>query len=201
MATDWDAVVLGPGVGRAAATQAAVRELAARIPRRLVLDADALFALAGTDGALARARRGHRAHAARRRGRAPARHERRGGPRGSRGGAPRRWSAKTGAIVVLKGPGTLVTDGDRIFTCRRGGPVLASGGTGDVLSGVVGAFLAGLPATGGDAFGAACAAVDVHAAAGDALARQGDRGFLATDLAHALPRAVAAQVAGGRAKR
>ena len=108
---------------------------------------------------------------------------------------------RTRTVVVLKGPGTLVTDGDRLFTCRKGGPALASGGTGDVLAGVVGAFLAGLPGTGGDAFGAACAAVDVHAAAGDVLARGGDRGFLATDLAHALPRVVAARVGARGAGR
>jgi NAD(P)H-hydrate repair Nnr-like enzyme with NAD(P)H-hydrate dehydratase domain len=70
-----------------------------------------------------------------------------------------------------------------------------------VLAGVVGAFLAGLPATGGDAFGAAVAAVHAHAAAGDRAARGRDRGVLASDVADALPDAVADLVRSARRGR
>lgn len=200
MAESWDAVVLGPGAGRATATQGALRDLAAGIARPLVLDADALFALASDPGKLAKRSAAtvvtpHEGEAARLLA------TRSADVRAGRESAALELVGKTGAIVVLKGPGTIVTDGDRMFTCGRGGPWLASGGTGDVLAGVVGAFLAGLPATGGDAFGAACAAVDVHAAAGDAWARDVDRGLLASDLAHALPRALAGRVGKGRANR
>jgi NAD(P)H-hydrate epimerase len=111
--------------------------------------------------------------------------------------AAARLAAETGAVVVLKGPGTLVTDGRRLFRSGTGGPVLASGGTGDVLAGVVGAFLAGLPGTGGDPFGAAAAAVHVHGAAADRLGTGLDRGVLASEVAAALPQAVATLVGTG----
>ncbi|MEE9253296.1 MAG: NAD(P)H-hydrate dehydratase [Pseudomonadales bacterium] len=82
--------------------------------------------------------------------------------------------------VVLKGAGTLVGDPDsRIGVCEAGNPGMASGGMGDVLSGVVG----GLLAQGLSAIDAARVGVCVHACAADAVAAQaGERGLLATDL-------------------
>lgn len=193
MASGWDAVVLGPGVGRAASTQNAVRDLVAKLEQPLVVDADALFALIGATHRVATRSAPtvitpHEGEAGRLLGSTSA------AVRADREGAALALFEQTGAVVVLKGPGTIVTDGQRLFTCGKGGPWLASGGTGDVLAGIVGAFLAGLPATGGDAFGAACIAVDVHAAAADTLAKTVDRGLLATDIADALPHAVAAYV-------
>ncbi|WOJ96836.1 NAD(P)H-hydrate dehydratase [Congregibacter brevis] len=83
------------------------------------------------------------------------------------------------ATVVLKGNGSLVVGPKRHALCLDGNPGMASGGMGDVLSGVVGAFLAqGLSAT-----QAAALAVVVHAKAGDrAAARSSERSLLATDL-------------------
>jgi NAD(P)H-hydrate epimerase len=69
-------------------------------------------------------------------------------------------------VVVLKGDDTIVTDGSRIAVNRGGTPALATAGTGDVLSGMIGALLA----RGLEPFAAACAAVLAHSRAGRAAA-------------------------------
>lgn len=82
-------------------------------------------------------------------------------------------------VCVLKGAGTLTgAPGERAFVCFHGNPGMASGGMGDVLSGVIGALMA----QGLDAESAARAGVCLHASAADEAARQGERGMLASDL-------------------
>jgi NAD(P)H-hydrate epimerase len=92
------------------------------------------------------------------------------------------------SYVVLKGDDTLVvTPGGQVAISRGNAPALATAGTGDVLAGVIGAMLAkGLaPAH------AACAAVYVHARAGQlAAAPHGPDGVIASDVIHALPAAL-----------
>ena len=84
-----------------------------------------------------------------------------------------------GGVVVLKGAGTLIADGEQIRLCARGNPGMASGGMGDVLTGVI----AALVAQGLSLFDAAVTGVDVHADAADRVAqRMGERGLAATDL-------------------
>ncbi len=100
--------------------------------------------------------------------------------------AVRQLAATARAVVVLKGARTLVCDGtagDFVTINPTGGPALATGGSGDVLAGLIGALLAqGLPA-----ITAARLGVWVHGAAGDALAtRFGDRGVMASDLPDAI---------------
>jgi ADP-dependent NAD(P)H-hydrate dehydratase / NAD(P)H-hydrate epimerase len=80
--------------------------------------------------------------------------------------------------VVLKGSGTLVGDAQRTAVCTTGNPGMASGGMGDVLTGVIAALLA----QGLEAFAAASAGVWLHGMAGDRAARGGERGLLAGDL-------------------
>lgn len=93
--------------------------------------------------------------------------------------AVRALAEKYRAVVVLKGAGSLVGDPDgRVAACAWGNPGMASGGMGDVLTGVI----AGLLAQGLDAWHAACLGVGVHARAGDLAARAGERGLLASDL-------------------
>jgi len=87
-------------------------------------------------------------------------------------------------ITVLKGHETIVTDGDRMFLNPTGNPGMASGGTGDVLTGVI----AGLIAQGLDTFDAARLGVYVHGLAGDLAAeRLGQISLVATDLLDTLP--------------
>lgn len=87
---------------------------------------------------------------------------------------------KYGGTIVLKGAGTLVlTHDERLFVCNAGNPGMATGGMGDVLSGLIGS-LAAQGLAGSDA---ACLGVVLHAMAGDlAVAESGMRGLLATDL-------------------
>ncbi|MGH8657727.1 MAG: NAD(P)H-hydrate dehydratase [Gammaproteobacteria bacterium] len=87
--------------------------------------------------------------------------------------------ARYGGVCVLKGTGTVVTDGvNRPAVCAHGNPGMASGGMGDVLTGVIAGFLA----QGMEVSTAAKAGVCVHAGAGDRAAQEGERGLLACDL-------------------
>lgn len=170
------AVVIGPGLGQSELAAGWVGEvLASGVPA--VLDADALNLIAGVTEAVAKAAgpvviTPHPGEAARLLGCTTAEVE------ADRLAAARSLAARTHAIVVLKGARTIVCDGtlgdDHCSVNPTGGPALATGGSGDVLSGVIGALLAqGLaPAD------AARAAVWVHGAAGDELGA----GMISSDL-------------------
>ncbi len=86
---------------------------------------------------------------------------------------------KYGGVVVLKGAGTVVVDSEEVIgICGEGNPGMASGGMGDVLTGVI----AGLLAQGLSLSQAARLGVCLHARAGDSAAEEGQRGLLASDL-------------------
>ncbi|MEJ6476551.1 NAD(P)H-hydrate dehydratase [Pseudoalteromonas piscicida] len=82
------------------------------------------------------------------------------------------------AVVVLKGPGSLITDGVRTNINRSGSAAMASAGMGDVLSGIIGSFIA----QGMEAFAATNLAVYIHGLAAQRAAHDGEKGMLATDL-------------------
>lgn len=86
--------------------------------------------------------------------------------------------SRYGGVCVLKGAGTVVSSGNRTSVCTAGNPGMASGGMGDVLTGMI----VGLLAQGFSLTDAAELGVCVHGAAGDAVAAGGERGLLATDL-------------------
>ncbi len=90
------------------------------------------------------------------------------------------------AVCVLKGRDTLISDGQQTSLNPTGHPAMASGGMGDVLSGVIG----GLLAQGLDRWSAACAGAYLHGLAGQ-ICRISDRGLLAREVAHTLPQALA----------
>ncbi len=182
------AIVIGPGLGTAGDAMAHVGEaLASGLPA--VLDADALNLLAAVPASIAGAAgpvviTPHPGEAARLLGRTVPEIER------DRLAAARELAARTHAVVVLKGARTIVCDGtlgdDHCALNPTGGPALATGGSGDVLAGVIGALLAqGLAA--GDA---ARAGVYVHGAAGDALGAALGRGVIASDLPAAIATAI-----------
>jgi NAD(P)H-hydrate epimerase len=104
----------------------------------------------------------------------------------------RQAAATAQAIVVLKGDDTIVADpSGRAGISRGGAPALATAGSGDVLSGVIGAYLG----KGMDPFHAACAGVFVHACAGRlAPLTHGTEGVIASDVIEALPRALPSPV-------
>lgn len=91
---------------------------------------------------------------------------------------------KYGGIGVLKGAGTLITDGGErpCGICSDGNPGMASGGMGDVLTGIIAALYASSIRQGGDLQDAVELSVCLHARAADAAARKGERGMLAGDL-------------------
>src|SRR5690606_6554904 len=143
LARERDVVALGPGIGRSEETQKLVRELAARIARPLVVDADGLFPFAEHALDALKARRAatiltpHPGEAARLLG-IPAADINR-----DRVGCARRLAERSGAAVALKGAATVVAAPDgRVAVNPTGGPVLGTGGTGDVLTGLVAALRA-----------------------------------------------------------
>ena len=85
-----------------------------------------------------------------------------------------------GGICVLKGSGTLICDGKQTVICDRGNPGMATGGSGDVLTGIIAALVAQFPQL--SLFELAQLGVGVHALAGDRAAQAGQRGLLATDI-------------------
>lgn len=93
--------------------------------------------------------------------------------------AARALAARYAAVTVLKGAGSLIANPDgRLDVCPWGNPGMASGGMGDLLTGLVAALLA----QGCAAWEAACLGVGLHARAGDRAARAGERGLIARDL-------------------
>jgi NAD(P)H-hydrate epimerase len=101
----------------------------------------------------------------------------------------RRWNA----VLVLKGHGTIVTDGTKLYVNDTGNPGMATGGTGDVLTGL----LASLLGQGFSAFDAASLAVWAHGRAGDLAAqRLGMTSLIASDLLKHLPQALREREAG-----
>jgi hydroxyethylthiazole kinase-like uncharacterized protein yjeF len=181
------ALVLGPGAGRGDAAFAFARALAARADVPLLLDADGLNAHAGALDALAQRTKPtvltpHAGELARLLCVSSDEVERR------RLHSAREAARRAVAVVVLKGDDTIIALPDgRAAVNDLGAPALATAGTGDVLSGVIGAFLA----KGLEPFAAACAGVRRHAAAGRVAADEhGAGGVIASDVIGALPRAL-----------
>jgi NAD(P)H-hydrate epimerase len=171
--------IFGPGLGKDPGSFQLARDAVPKIEAPLVLDADGLNAFAGRLGDLA--------------GRdAPTVLTPHAGELGRllecdsetvndhRLATARQAASAAGAIVVLKGEDTIVTDGSRTAVNALSAPALATAGSGDVLSGMTAAFLARFD----DPFAAACAAVVGHARAGvDAAARVGAaESVIATDV-------------------
>jgi NAD(P)H-hydrate epimerase len=170
------AVALGPGLGRSEEARALVRTLLERTALPVVVDADGLFALesVGRPGPLVLTP--HAGELAR------LLDESSEWVSAHRLAAAGRCAERFDAVVLLKGPDTIVRAPDgRIIVCDSGPPSLATAGTGDVLTGVVGAFLA----KGLDPVDAAVAAAVAHGRAARAVPRQA--GLVASDVAAALP--------------
>ena len=180
--TRADVIAVGPGLGRTTWARDALNQvLGSRKP--LVVDADALNLLAEMK---APARAGwiltpHPGEAGRLLGvtAKDIQHDRLA--------ALERIVARFDGTIVLKGAGTLVGARERIpALCERGNPGMATAGTGDVLTGTI----AGVFAQCADPWAAARVGVLVHAMAGDAAARSGERGVLASDLIRELQHCV-----------
>ena len=182
---DFDAAVLGPGLGSSPGAVSAIRTIVLKTRLPLVLDADGLNAFSGGPRALSR-RRGpmvatpHPGEAGRLLGQSAR------DVQSDRLAAARALAKTARCCVVLKGEGSLTTTPEgRVVVNPTGSPLLATAGSGDVLAGVIAAFVAGgLPVE-----DAGAAAAWLHGAAGERLARTlGDAGLLAAEVADAVPR-------------
>jgi len=196
-ASDHHAALVGPGLGLDGVARRIVETALADARAPLVLDADALTLLAREPELAARRTEPfvalplvltpHPGEAARLLGHAV--------PESAAGRveAAREIARRHRAVVCLKGRGTVVTDGERAFVNDTGNPGMATAGAGDVLAGIVVAYLAqtvSLASASWTAFDAATRAVWVHGRAGDLAANErGARGLVASDLVDFLPRA------------
>ncbi len=181
----FDVVAVGPGIGRTAPAFEAARRLVAELPCPVVADADALNALAGATGRLAQAPAlrvltPHPGEMARLLGcsTADVQQDRRGAAVG--------FARRHGVLLALKGAGTVVSDGQRVYVNSTGNPGMATGGTGDVLTGLAAALLC----QGLAPFEALELAVFVHGLAGDLASRsRGELSMTAEDLLEEVPSA------------
>jgi NAD(P)H-hydrate epimerase len=188
LAADCTSVVIGPGLGTSPGTGELLTALLERLGVPVVLDADGLnlLAVAGVERLDGRSAptvlTPHPGEFARLTG------SERPAP-DKRVGRAMELAGRLSAVVVLKGHGTVVTDGRRAYVEQAGNPGMATGGMGDVLAGVIGALLGLLP----DAAGAAALGVHIHAVAGDlAAAEKSQDGLLPEDVAERVGLALAA---------
>lgn len=184
LATAATVVACGPGLGRSDELDALVGRLYATLPNPMVVDADGLNALSARPEVLARP----------------------GGPRiltphpgefarlvgtdhiapDGRETAAAELAARCGVVVCLKGHNTCTTDGNRRAINGTGNPGMATGGSGDVLTGLI----AALACQGLDPFDAARLGVYLHGLAGDlAVEHLGQESLIASDLVRFLPEA------------
>ncbi len=148
-----DALVIGPGIGRELETLALVKDVVAKASVPVVLDADALqpeIVRAVKSPCVVTPHAGEFQRIA-------------------EGRTLGEFAAETGAVVVLKGPVTRVAKEEMVYHSFYGGPVLARGGSGDLLAGMIGTMLAQTP---NDAVVAAARGVVWHGLAAEALARR-----------------------------
>lgn len=191
LARSRDVVAFGPGLGRSPALTALLTSLLTQTQRPVVLDADGLNALEHHTDRL-RLRPApliltpHPGELARLLGSDIPTVQK------NRRELAVRFAAEHGLVLVLKGHGTVVTDGRRVYQNATGNAGMATGGTGDVLTGLIAALLG----QGLEAFAAAQLGVYLHGLAGD-LARDdlGEVSLIATDLLTYLPRVF--QIHGG----
>jgi len=188
IAKDWaDVVAIGPGLGQSEAMPGIIAAMVERAVTPLVIDADGLKALAHLD------RETWKNH------RVPivltphpgefARLTRRSSDeiRSQREELAVQYAASQNVVLVLKGHGTLVTNGKKTHVNPTGNPGMATGGTGDVLTGLIAALIG----QGIEAFDAAVLGTWVHGRAGDLAADHfGQTALIASDLLTYLPAAL-----------
>jgi NAD(P)H-hydrate epimerase len=183
------AVAMGPGIPTGAAMRAVVHQVVGRLAVPMVIDADALNLLGTELARVVRAAPGpriltpHPGEMANILGTSTA------AVQAARLDSARRLAADAGAVVVLKGARTLIAAPDgTVFVNPTANAALATAGSGDVLTGLVGALLA----QGLDALDAAVAGVFIHGAAGDEAVAERGGGIIAGDLPEVIGRVMAA---------
>lgn len=183
LAAAADVVACGPGIGRSDDVRSLVMELWQTLSIPAVFDADALFALATTEplprAAGPRIITPHPGEFSRLSGISASQTE-------AQRAAAHDWARKNASVVVLKGHRTLITDGELVVENQNGNPGMATGGSGDVLTGII----AALVGQGLSPLAAAQLGVYLHGLAGDLAANAlGEISMTALDLPAYLPHA------------
>ena len=183
MQKNIDAIVIGPGLDRLIAAEIFTSRMWKEWPEKILVDGDGLNALAVTKDDL-RPRKDsvltpHEGEAGRLLGISASE------VHANRLDVVKELSQRWGC-VVLKGHHTLIASGEEIVEVKHGGPELSVPGSGDVLSGCIGAFLA----MGLNPFDAAVLGANIHGTAGELLSRTGVDGILASEIAHTLRKVI-----------
>ncbi len=179
-----DILVIGPGLGQNKSTQALVRKIIAKIDKPMVIDADGLNALVGHLNLLrvTRILTPHSGEMARLLKISVDKVQK------NREDVTQRFARDYKATVVLKGHNTVVADyRGNCYVNKTGNPGMATAGSGDVLTGMIAAFLG----QGLDAFAAAKYAVYLHGLAGDLAAKEKTQiSMIASDIIDKIPEAI-----------
>ena len=177
-----DCIVIGPGLGRSRATVRTVARLIAyclKLEKRLLIDADAILAVRSLRGRLGRnvllTPNDREFHMLSRAGLAD---------REMRIDAVKKLASRLGANVLLKGHVTVISDGRRVKLVESRTATLATMGTGDVLSGIIGGYMT----RNGNAFVSAVAGAYLQARIGDLLYKEKGYHAIATDVLDYIPR-------------
>jgi hydroxyethylthiazole kinase-like uncharacterized protein yjeF len=177
-ASEVDVVVLGPGLGDADTTLAAVEQFLAEFDGRAVVDADALQVVPEVETDATLVCTPHQGEL-----------QQMGGPAAEdwaeRAEAVEDFASELGHTLLVKGAHDVISDGDTTRVNRTGNPGMTVGGTGDVLAGATGALLSTL-----DPVPAASVGAYANGRAGDVVVEDHGYGLLATDLVDALPDAL-----------
>ncbi len=186
MAEKSDAFVIGPGMGRNVETQKLILWLIENVSVPMIIDADGLNALSLNIDIL-KSRKNitiltpHEGEMAKLLGVSSDE------VRGNREKIAQEFARENNIVLLLKGKDTIVTDGKELFVNPTGNSGMATGGSGDVLSGVLGSLIA----QGRDGYDAAVLGAYLHGLAGDiGTADKGEMGLIASDIAENLPYAI-----------
>ncbi len=182
-----DVVILGPGIGTSSPTKLFVWKLLEEAKKPMVIDADGLNCLVGHLNLLKNYPADvvitpHPGEMARLMGISTSQVQE------DRLGVAEKFARENGIVVVLKGARTIIASPDgRSFINPTGNPGMATGGTGDVLTGMIG----GLIAQGLDPVDASCVGVFLHGLSGDIVSlKKGELSLIASDLLEAIPDAL-----------
>jgi len=179
-----DVAAIGPGLSRNKSTQQLVRKMLAAIDKDIVLDADGINAFEGKANLLRRHKRNlvitpHPGEMSRLIGESTQAIQKK------RVGIAKRASRSYDCVTVLKGARTVVANPKgEVYINETGNPGMATGGVGDILTGMIASFIG----QGLEPYGASKVAVYIHGCAGDlAMREKGEISLIATDLLNKLP--------------
>lgn len=182
-----DVVIIGPGLSQHPETKKLVRDIIVEIRKAMVIDADGLNAVSDGLGVLKRLKAEaiitpHPGEMSRLLNKSKSYVTK------NRLSVAKDFSGRYNLCVVLKGAGTVVADkGSRVYINKTGNPGMATAGSGDVLTGIIGGFLA----QGLRSFDAARLGVYVHGLAGDLAAKEkGETSLIAGDILKNIPEAI-----------